>query len=358
MHNNLCHLLLTPITLPLSLIWGSVARLRSWLFDKGILPSQHYDLPVICVGNLAVGGTGKTPHVELLLRLLHDEGYQVAMLSRGYGRKTKGYILADSTRHSAADIGDEPYQMMFNCPFATIAVCEKRTVGMQQLLKLQPQIDVVVLDDAFQHRYVKAGYNLLLTDAQHLYTHDHLLPWGRLREPATAAQRAQAVIVTKCKEGERPALAITPQQRLFYSHIVYDSLLTPDGQPLPNLSLNGQRILLIVGIANPTPLIQHLQQQGAEVTVAAFADHHTFVAKDLQRINRLWQQHDCSLAVTTQKDITRLLPAIAQLNIAITDHLYVQPITVKVATNDNNELSFNQTILEYVRTNQRNCSVD
>lgn len=330
------------------------------MFNHGWLPSHHYPIPIICVGNLAVGGTGKTPHVEYLLHLLHNEGWRVAMLSRGYGRSTKGYILADATHHTAADIGDEPFQMMHNCPFATIAVCEKRTFGIEQLLKLQPAIDVIVLDDAYQHRYVQAGYNVLLTDAHRLYTHDHLLPWGRLREPASGAQRAQAIVVTKCLPHERPTLPINKRQQLFYSHIVYGTMQTPDMLPLPQPLLQGKCILLIVGIANPAPLVEHLQQMGANVIIAAFADHHTFNNKDVQRINRLWQQHACTLALTTQKDMTRLLPIMPLLNVALADNLWVQPITVKIesAHTQPNDLSFNQTIIQYVRTNQRNRSLD
>lgn len=357
---QLCSSLLALITMPLSLIWGSVAWLRGWMFNHGWLHSHRYPLPIICVGNLSVGGTGKTPHVEYLLHLLHNEGWQVAMLSRGYGRRTKGYILADATRHTAADIGDEPFQMMHNCPFATIAVCENRCAGIEHLLKLQPLIDVIVLDDAYQHRYVQAGYNVLLTDAHRLYTYDHLLPWGRLREPASAAKRAQAIVVTKCLPHERPQLQTDKGQQLFYSHIVYNTLLTPDMRPLPQPLLQGQNILLIVGIANPAPLVKHLQQQGANVVVAAFADHHTFNSKDVQRINDMWQQHACTIALTTQKDMTRLLPVMPQLNIALADNLLVQPISVQIESvhTQPNDLSFNQTIIQYVRTNQRNRSLD
>ena len=177
------HSLLRLPLMPLSLLWAMVAWLRGKLFDWGVLPSRSFPLPVICVGNLAVGGTGKTPHVEHLLRLLHAEGYRVAMLSRGYGRRTKGFRLA-RPGHTAAHIGDEPLQMMRNCPFATIAVCESRVEGMRRLLELPDAPQVVVLDDAYQHRYVRAGLNILLTEASRLYTTDHLLPWGRLREPA------------------------------------------------------------------------------------------------------------------------------------------------------------------------------
>lgn len=342
-----------------------VAGIRSWLFDRGVLRSQSYPLPVIGVGNLAVGGTGKTPHVEYLLRLLHQEGLRVAMLSRGYGRKTRGYILAEKRWHTAADIGDEPYQMMHNCPFATIAVCEKRTVGMEHLLKLTPRIDVVVLDDAYQHRYVKPGLNILLTDAHRLYTHDHLLPWGQLRERPSAAQRAQLVVVTKCLAGERPSLPIAPGQQLFYSQICYGNLLNLKGQKVKDVSLEGQRILLIVGIANPAPLQQHLQQQGAWVVSIVFPDHHAFSAKDAQQMNALYEEQHCTMALTTQKDSTRLRAIQSQLSEPLKQNLLIQPITVQIeaaeeATSDQLKQTnnFNQTIIHYVRTNKRNRSVD
>ncbi len=335
-----------------------VASIRSWMFDKSVLPSQSYPLPVIGVGNLAVGGTGKTPHVEYLLQLLHDQGFRVAMLSRGYGRKTKDYILADKQRHTAADIGDEPYQMMHNCPFALIAVCEKRTVGMEHLLKLKPRIDVVVLDDAYQHRYVKPGLNILLTDAHRLYTHDHLLPWGRLRETPAAASRAQLVVVTKCDENERPYLSVLPHQQLFYSQICYGEMMDSLGRIVPNVQLKGQRILLIVGIANPLSLQRYLQQQGAWVVSIVFPDHHAFTEKDVQQMNTLYEQQQCTLAVTTQKDNTRLTAVRPLLSKELQKSLLVQPITVKVETANEEENNFNQTIIHYVRTNKRNRSVD
>ena len=169
--------LLSVFTAPLSLLWGLVVFVRNQLFDYGLLKSQSFGVPLICVGNIAVGGTGKTPHVEYLLHLLHEQGYRVAMLSRGYGRRTRGYLLAN-LQHTAADIGDEPFQISRNCPFAQVAVAEKRVIGIRQLMALPNPPQVIVLDDAFQHRYVRAGLNILLTDAHRLYTTDHLLPWA------------------------------------------------------------------------------------------------------------------------------------------------------------------------------------
>lgn len=327
------------------------------MFDWGVLPSKSYPLPVICVGNLAVGGTGKTPHVEYLLRLLNDNGYHVAMLSRGYGRKTKGFVLADAQRHSAADIGDEPYQMMLNCPFATVAVCEKRVEGIDKLLVIHPETDVIVLDDAYQHRYVKAGLNILLTDAHRLYTNDHLLPWGRLREPAFAAKRAQLLVVTKCNGEERPLLRVGADQLLYYSRIVYaEPVKYETGEPVQT-ALHGKQCLLIAGIANPKPLVAQLESQGLRVTLVQFPDHHAFTKSDAEHINRMWQQHHCDLAFTTQKDSARLRFIRSNLKKDLVVNLLVQPITVRIGSNKK-ELSFNNTILQYVRANKRNCRMD
>lgn len=355
------------ITMPLSLLWGLVVSIRSMLFACGIYKQTSFNIPVICVGNLAVGGTGKTPHVEYLLKMLHAQGYRVAMLSRGYGRKTKGYLLANA-QTTAREMGDEPHQVLHNCPFATVAVAEKRVIGIQRLLKDCPEIDVIVLDDAYQHRYVKAGFNLLLTDSHCLYTHDHLLPWGRLREPVKAAQRAQAVIVTKCDGDNRPTLKVAPHQQLFYSEIAYAPLQSLNAATSPqtkttttsfNLLANRPKVLLIAAIANPQPLVAHLRTQGAEVVLAEFRDHHDFNAADAQRISLLWKTHACTMAITTQKDQERLIAIQQLLPPSLNENIYVQPITVNIsAANNNDKNTFNQTILHYVRTNQRNRSVD
>lgn len=349
------------IVLPLpSLLFGMVATVRGKLFDWGVLPSRSFDIPIICVGNLAVGGTGKTPHVEFILRLLHEKGYRTAMLSRGYGRRTKGFVAA-TPKSTASEIGDEPLQMLHNCPFAHVAVCEKRVVGMERLLALWPDTDVVVLDDAYQHRHIKAGLNILLTDAHRLYTHDHFLPWGRLRESPQAAQRAQVVVVTKCGEGERPALTIDASQQLFYSHIEYAPLRAFDNTDnnAERISYEGKSVALITGIANPLPLRKHIEAQGAQRVVSlAFPDHHDFSAADCARINRFAEDHADCILVTTQKDAMRLKLAESSLSPTLCRRLQVQPITVKVEAARTEQESFNQIILKYVSENTRNRRMD
>ena len=352
---------------PLSLLWGLIVWLRGKLFDWGWLPSRSFPLPVICVGNLAVGGTGKTPHVEHILRLLHAHGYRVAMLSRGYGRKTKGYVLAHD-RHTAEDIGDEPLQIRRNCPFATVAVCERRVEGIGRLLQLTPAPQVVVLDDAYQHRYVRAGFNVLLTAASRLYTDDHLLPWGRLREPAGAARRAQAIVVTKCPADYRPALKVLPGQALFYSRICYGTLqswkapqsayqnaASADTAPL----FAGQKVLLVTGIAHPEPLIRHVEACGAaSVDALSFPDHHAFSRRDAELINSRYGQSAATCVLTTQKDATRLQAIQKWLSPGLINHLLVQPITVRVEAAPETPSDFNQTILQYVDSHTRNRCVD
>lgn len=346
---------------PAAWVFGAAATLRGKLFDWGVLCSRSYALPVVCVGNLAVGGTGKTPHVEHILRLLHEAGLRVAMLSRGYGRSTRGYILADGSS-TARLIGDEPFQISRNCPFATVAVCERRTEGIERLLQLRPAIDVIVLDDAFQHRYVKAGLNVLLTEARRLYVHDHFLPWGRLREAPSAARRAQLVVVTKCAAGERPRLPIHQGQTLYYSEIAYGTpYAAGDGREVGGAEpfYANHDVVLIAGISNPTPLVDHIRQQGARsIEVMCFADHHNFTTADLRRIADLCQRMPEARIVTTQKDAARLQADPSPEAKALLRRLVVQPISVNIHPDRETTKSFNQTILDYVRENQRNSCLD
>ena len=348
---------------PLGAIFGLVATLRGKCFDWGILKERSFPIPLICVGNLAVGGTGKTPHVELILRLLHQHGYAVGMLSRGYGRKTRGFLLAED-HHTARDIGDEPYQVKCNCPYATVAVCEKRVIGVEKLMQLRPELDVIVLDDAFQHRYVKPGLNILLTDANRLYVNDHFLPWGRLREGAKAARRAQVVVVTKCDGIRRPPLQVENAQQLYYSHIAYAPL-----QPFVSFAVEenssapavvaGRNVMLITGIANPKPLQMHLIGIGAShVKVLAFPDHHVFTETDINRMNQTFASLPDALAITTQKDATRLSLLRSSLAPGLLSSLWVQPIMVEVSPSNHSTTSFNQIIIDYVSKNSRNRCVD
>ena len=344
-------------------------RLRNKLFDWGFLHSKSFDVPVICVGNLTVGGTGKTPHTEYLIRLLQQEGLNVAVLSRGYKRKTKGYILADAGSN-APQIGDEPYQMKRKFPQARIAVDADRRRGISQLELLDnPPVDVALLDDAFQHRYVKAGINILLTDYNRLFTEDLLLPAGRLREPASGKNRAQIVIVTKCPPDIKPIdfnitakqVNLYPYQKLYFTQIRYGvpAPLFPEfigNGEVSNVLSGEEHVLLVTGIASPQPLVEEIKLHARQVKLLPFADHHNFSAKDLQLIEKEFarMQGRKRLILTTEKDAARL-KGHPSLSNELKSHLYVIPIEVEFLLNQ--QESFNQNIIGYVRKNSRNSSL-
>lgn len=349
---------------PVSFLYGLGVGLRNKLFDWNIFQSKSFDVPTICIGNIAVGGTGKTPHTEYLIRLL-EKKYQVAVLSRGYKRQSKGYILADSTSN-VSSIGDEPFQIKKKFPHALVAVDEKRTRGITNLSGLKnPSIDVVLLDDAFQHRYVEAGLNILLTDYHRLFCEDALLPAGRLREPATAKNRAQIVVVTKCPEGVKPIefnliakrLKLFPYQKLYFSSFRYGQL-TPvfpeSGIKTRNLSAiqRDENVLLVTGIASPAMLEAEIRSFTRHIKLLSFGDHHNFKNKDIKQIiDEFDRIKGKKLIVTTEKDATRLI-AHPMLTDEIKTHIYALPIEVRILQNQ--EDNFNKTIIDYVGKNKRN----
>lgn len=358
---------INPWLRPLSWLYGLAVAARNAWFDRGWLPERSYPVASIGVGNLAVGGTGKTPHVEWLIRLLQND-YRVAVLSRGYKRKSRGTVEA-SPSCTAELLGDEPYQMYTKFPQVRFVVDEKRSRGMDYLLhgsEVPPQ--VVLLDDAFQHRYVKPGLQLLLTDYHRLFSDDVLLPAGRLRESVRGKERAQAVIVTKCPRNLKPIdfniigkkLDLFPCQRLFFSTLRYGSL-----RPLfPTEGRSGERSLLslrktpvvvLTGIASPQEMYEQLKRVASEVRLLAFADHHTFEEADFRRLTDLLDQMEAStIVVTTEKDGARLVHH-AALPDALKERLYVLPVEIEFLQNKHEE--FTHYIKEYVGENQRDRSV-
>ena len=345
---------------PAAWLYGCVTSLRNKLFDWGWLQSRSFPVPTVCIGNLAVGGTGKTPHTEYLIRLLQDEGLQVATLSRGYKRRTRGFRLADTTS-TAADIGDEPAQMKRKFPQAVVSVDEHRCHGVEQLLRLEhPHVDVILLDDAYQHRHLQAGLNLLLTDCHRLLTDDALLPAGRLRESVSGKDRAQIVVVTKCPDTIQPIdfniirkkLHLYPYQQLYFSRMNYGQL-TPLFQGQPHKWNGKEEVLLLAGIARPEPLIEYLQSRAKRVTPLLYPDHHTFSPQDLKEIARHFQQlpADRRIVVTTEKDAARLRDE-ASLSPQLKAYCYTLPITIEILQNKQD--TFNQNILAYVKANPRN----
>ena len=349
---------------PLSWLYGLGVGARNLLFDTGVLTETAFDLPVICVGNLAVGGTGKTPHADYLVRLLEDAGLRVALLSRGYKRSSHGWQLA-GPRSTSADIGDEPLQIYRRHPRAIVAVDADRRHGIRQLLAMTPRPDCIVLDDAFQHRYVKPGLSILLVDYHRLICDDALLPAGRLREPQSGKDRAGIVIVTKCPADINPigfrvikkALKLYPFQSLYFSTLKYGNLTSlSGGNTLPLNSLrNHRKVLLLTGIASPEQMKMDLEHYGADITPMPFGDHHFFTPADVARINETFAAMPAgSLIVTTEKDAARL-KNLSGLSEGTKKALYVLPIEIEILRNQ--QQTFNQSIINYVLKNPRNSNL-
>ena len=346
--------------LPLSWFYGIGVRFRNFLFDVGLLKSQDYKVPIISVGNITVGGTGKTPHVEYLVKLLKDQ-LKVAVLSRGYKRKSRGYVLADKDT-PMQQIGDEPYQMKQKFPGITVAVDKNRRRGIAQLTE-DDTVDVILLDDAFQHRYVKPGINILLVDYHRLIIYDKLLPAGRLREPLPGKNRADIVIVTKCPKELKPmeyrvitrAMNLFPYQTLYFSTLEYGELRPVFPKVRSNVTLSqlsNYNVLLMTGIASPRQLKEDLAPLAKSITPMTFADHHNFTHKDLQRLNDTFEAMPSpKVIITTEKDATRLNDA-EELGDELHKAFYVIPVNIKFMLEQ--EDSFNQNIIGYVRKNSRN----
>jgi tetraacyldisaccharide 4'-kinase len=326
--------LLKPIRIllfPFSLIYALAVMLRNWCYDRRLFHSTSFNLPVICVGNLAVGGTGKSPMVELLIRMLRER-YPVAVLSRGYKRKTRGYALADPST-SALDIGDEPMQFHRKFPDVAIAVGEERIVAIPQLLHDRPDTRVIVLDDAFQHRAVTAGLNILLTDLSNLFTRDWWLPSGDLRDGPSSARRADVIIVTKCPEDlpedERRSVTIEinplAHQRVFFTSIRYGTPYHITRQTTTVID-GDVEVLLVSGIANPAPLKRWLNEHSRTYYEMAYSDHHIYTIDDLQSMTRRFEAISAGkkIIVTTEKDAVRLIKFRQELE---EWPIYVLPIT-------------------------------
>ena len=348
--------------LPLSWLYGAAVGIRNFCFDVGLLKSQAFDVPVIAVGNITVGGTGKTPHVEYLVKMLREK-FHVAVLSRGYKRKTSGYLLA-TNNSTMNDIGDEPMQMKSKFPDISVAVDKKRVRGIQRLTDDDEQLDVVLLDDAFQHRYVKPGINILLVDYHRLIIYDKLLPAGRLRESMKGKNRADIVIVTKCPKSLKPmefrlitkAMNLYPYQHLFFTTLHYADL-RPIFAQASNIALNdlkGRPVLLLTGIASPRQMQEDLAPYASNITPLTFADHHDFSQRDVQRINDAFAQMTAEgkLIVTTEKDATRLQLA-EGLSDEVRRHLYALPVDIQFIQEEQAQ-RFNDIITGYVQKNSRN----
>ena len=351
--------------LPLSWVYGLGVGFRNLLFEMGILKEHTYQTPIISVGNITVGGTGKTPHVEYLVRLLKGH-LHVAVLSRGYKRKSRGFLVA-TPETPLRDLGDEPYQMKQKYPEIDVAVDAKRTRGIGRLISgtcTKKEVDAILLDDAYQHRYVKPGLNILLVDYHRLIIYDKLLPAGRLREPVKGKDRADIVIITKCPTTLNPMefrvltkqMNLYPYQQLFFTTIKYEPLrrLFPERPDYPEGldALAGKNILLLTGIASPKQIYYDLKSYTSNITPLRYGDHHNFKKKDIKKINEAFEALPSpKLIITTEKDAVRLRD-VETLSPEARRSLYVLPISIQFMLQG--EESFNEKILGYVRKNSRN----
>ena len=339
------------VLFPLSVLYGFIIWLRNKLYDKNFFRSVSFNFPIVCVGNLAVGGTGKTPMVEFLVRLLKDE-YKVATMSRGYKRKTKGFAIANEST-TALDIGDEPMQFYKKFPDINVSVAEERLVSIPQLLHDKPDTRVIILDDAFQHRQVKAGLNILLTEYRDLFTRDFILPAGNLRDTKSSYKRADIIIVTKCKshltEEEKNKMIAEikplPHQKVFFTKIEYGSPYHLFDKHEKFLSPE-TNILLVCGIANPKPIQEMLNAYAATYDMMRFRDHHIFSMDDLKEIKTQFEKIDTQnkIILTTEKDGVRL----AKFENELKDlPVYVFPIRHKILFGEEDQL--NSIVTEFVK---------
>lgn len=336
------------LLLPFAWIYGCITYFRNVFYDFGVFKSFPIPKKSICIGNLSVGGTGKTPHVAYLTNLLKNSN-KITILSRGYGRETKGFLLGTKTSRDT-EIGDEPklYISRF-FPQINVVVCEKRIVGIQKIQELFPENNLILLDDAFQHRAVKAGLNILLTDYSALFSNDHVLPAGNLREWKSGKKRADYIIVTKCPEkiteqDKRKVISSLKfnESKIFFSSIKYGQLI-PFGKPIESELKN---ILLVTGIANYEPLLIELQKR-FKVETISFSDHHHFSFQDIERIHQKFDTFatDSKAIVTTEKDFMRLSEKIESSKIKEYPWLY-QTIDVEIDKKD----IFNNLVIQYVNS--------
>ena len=346
---------------PLSWFYGLGVRFRNTLFETGFLKSKSFTMPIISVGNITVGGTGKTPHVEYLIRLLQDHS-RVAVLSRGYKRKSHGFQIANESS-TARTIGDEPFQMKQKYPKVIVAVDKNRVHGIEALNQQHHDIDVILLDDAFQHRYVKPGINILLVDYHRLIIYDTLLPAGRLREPLTGKNRADIVIITKCPKDLKPmeyrvitkAMDLYPYQQIFFTTLEYGDMkpIFKKEGTLANLEqLKNHHVLLLTGIASPRQMKEDISPMVSKLSMLSFPDHHAFNQKDIEQIcSEFAKLPSPKCIITTEKDAARII-GLKGLCEEIKENIYILPVRIKFMLNQ--EEKFNDNIIGYVRKNSRN----
>jgi tetraacyldisaccharide 4'-kinase len=352
---------------PFALIFGLIVRIRNYLYNTGILKSVSFDIPIISVGNLSAGGTGKTPHVEYLADLL-GKNFRVAVLSRGYKRISRGFILSEKGS-TASDIGDEPAQIKNKFPDMIVAVDENRVSGVRNIIRKHPDTEVIILDDAYQHRRISPGKNILLCDYNNRYTSDHLLPYGKLREHRKNSKRANYIIISRSPLDLAPIdrriivgeMAPLSHQHLYFTSVIYKEPVpffddTPEPLCLSKISETNRNILLLTGIAAPEYFYNYLSIYSSRIIHLKYPDHHTFTINDLNKINSEYNSLEAGnrCLITTEKDAARLkeIPNIADF---IDKGTYYIPIGISFLNDDGEE--FDNFISDYVKTNQSNSII-
>ena len=345
------------LLLPFAIIYGFIISVRNYLYDSNKLKSATFNFPIICVGNLAVGGTGKSPMVEYLIRLLKDD-YSIATLSRGYKRKTRGYVLA-SDKTTALEIGDEPMQFHKKFPGVAVAVGEERIVAVPHLLQDKPNLQAIILDDAFQHREINAGFNILLTEYENRFANDFFLPTGDLRDEKKSYKRANIIVITKCpgelSEEKKTELLYEihawPGQQVYFTKIVYGiPYHIFNTEKIYNLTEDVE-VLLVCGIANPRPLKEYLHNESKTYYQLSFNDHHIFNIDDLNNIKEKFNEIDepNKIILTTEKDAVRFTKFARELeNLP----LYVLPIHHEFLFNEGK--LFDKSVSSYIKTHYKN----
>ena len=353
---------------PLSVIYGLITSIRNFLYNTGILKSVEFSLPVICVGNITVGGTGKTPHTEYLAGLL-SKFFRVAVLSRGYKRSSRDFRIV-TPASAVAESGDEPLQISRKYPGILVAVDRNRVNGVRKIMEAKPDTDVIILDDAFQHRRITPGFSILLSDFTRPIISDHMLPYGNLRESASNMRRADIILITKSPESLNPIqrrlivkeINKPAYQNLYFTSIKYEPAVSLFDKRNPSIStpdltkLYGKGIVLITGIANPLPLKEYLQETAGEIIHLSYPDHYAFREKDLSAVYEAFEQLKSTLkyVFTTEKDSVRLRE-FANIAEPVRSAFYYIPVGICFLNDDNAE--FDNLIIDYVRKNKRNNKV-
>ncbi|MGQ1787909.1 MULTISPECIES: tetraacyldisaccharide 4'-kinase [unclassified Saccharicrinis] len=346
---------------PIALLYGLVIRVRNLMFNINILKSESFPLPVVSVGNITVGGTGKTPVTEFVIGILKED-YKIAFVSRGYKRETKGVVMA-SASSTAAEIGDEPKQILDKFADVKVTVAEKRAIGIKKLLDMDSPPDAIVLDDAYQHRYVKPGLNILIIDFNRPIWCDLMLPAGDLREPMNGKKRADIILFSKCPENLTGAqqsyflkkINASSNQKVYFSTVGYQKVKPVfEGQTEIYLDrLNDTSVLSVSGIANPIPFENYMKAISSDVCCMRFPDHHQFNLSDIEKMELQFSkiQNENKLVLTTEKDAVRFRQVLPETSL-LAKYLYFIPIKIKILNNKQEE--FKDKIITYVKQNKRN----